>query len=112
MAEIVWLRPVETLGQTGLSREPCIEIAARMQCSPRPSVNVLKLLVAKFCGTAEDGLGRAPTKKEVAGLMNATAVARWYEDMQGIDRNGLTSEQVEYPELLRILGASAEEEIR
>ena len=112
MAGIVWLRSVETLGRTGLSRETCIEIAARMQCSPRPSVNVLEPLVASFYGTAEHKLERVPTREEVAGLMNANAVARWFEDTQGIDRNGLTSEHVEYLKLLRIRGASAEEEIR
>ena len=112
MAGIVWLRSVETLGQTGLSRETCIEIAARMQCSPRPSVNILEPLVASFYGTAERGLGRVPTREEVADLMNAAAVARWFEETQGIDRNGLTSEHVEYLKLLRTRGASAEEEIR
>ena len=44
--------------------------------------------------------------------MNVTSVARWFEDTQGIDRNGLTSEHVEYLKLLRTRGASAEEEIR
>ena len=112
MAGIVWLRSVETLGQAGLSRETCIEITARMQCSPRPSVNILKPLVASFYGTAEHRLGRVPTREEVADLMNASAVARWFEDTQGIDRNGLTSEHVEYLKLLRTRGASAEEEIR
>ncbi|MCY4394570.1 MAG: AAA family ATPase, partial [Rhodospirillaceae bacterium] len=112
MAGIVWLRSVKTLGQTGLSRETCVEIAARMQCSPRPSVNILEPLVASFYGTAEQALGRVPTKEEVADLMNAGAVARWFVDTQDIDRNGLTSEHVEYLKLLRTRGASAEEEIR
>ena len=112
MAGIVWLRSVEKLGRDGLGRETCIEISARMQCSPRPSVNILEPLVASFYGAAEQSLGRVPTKEEVAGLMNVTAVARWFEDTQGIDRNGLTSEHVEYLHLLRTRGASAEEEIR
>ena len=112
MAGIVWLRSVEKLGQVGLSRETCIEISARMQCSPRPSVNILEPLVASFYGTAEHTLGRVPTREEVADLMNVTSVARWFEESQDIDRNGLTSEHVEYLKLLRIRGASAEEEIR
>lgn len=112
MAGIVWLRSVEKLGQYGLSRETCIEISARMQCNPRPSVNILEPLVANFYGTAEHRLGRVPTREEVAHLMNVTAVARWFEDTQGIDRNGLTSEHVQYLKLLRTRGASAEEEIR
>ena len=112
MAGIVWLRSVEKLGQDGLGRETCIEISARMQCSPRPSVNILEPLVASFYGAAEQSLRRVPTREEVAGLMNVTAVARWFEDTQGTDRNGLTSEHVEYLKLLRTRGASAEEEIR
>jgi Holliday junction resolvasome RuvABC ATP-dependent DNA helicase subunit len=112
MAGIVWLRSVEKLGQDGLSRETCIEISARMQCSPRPSVNILEPLVASFYGAAEQSLRRVPTREEVAGRMNVTAVARWFEDTQGIDRNGLASEHVEYLKLLQTRGASAEEEIR
>ena len=78
MAGIVWLRSTEKIGQSGLSRETCIEISARMQCSPRPSVNILEPLVASFYGTAEHNLGRAPTREEVAHLMNVTAIARWF----------------------------------
>ena len=112
IAGIVWLRSVEKLGQSGLSRETCIEIAARMQCSPRPSVNILEPLVASFYGTAEKKLGRVPSKEEVSKLMNETAIARWFQDTQGIDQNGLSQEHVEYLKLLRTRGASAEEEIR
>ena len=112
MAGIVWLRSVETLGRTGLSRETCLEIAARMQCSPRPSVNILEPLVASFYGTAENSLGRVPSRKEVAELMNVTSVARWFQDSLGIDWNGLAAEHIEYLKLLRTRGASAEEEIR
>ncbi len=112
MAGIVWLRSVETLGQPGLSRETCIEIAARMQCSPRPSVNILEPLVASFYGMAENALERVPSREEVAELMNVAAVARWFQDTLGIDRNGLAAEHIEYLKLLRTRGASAEEEIR
>ena len=102
----------EARAGSGLGRETCIEISARMQCSPRPSVNILEPLVASFYGAAEQSLGRVPTREEVAGLMNVTAVARWFEDTHGIDRNGLTTEHAEYLKLLRTRGASAEEEIR
>ena len=112
MAGIVWLHAVEKLGRPGLGQETCIEISARMQCSPRPSVNILEPLVASFYGAAERSLGRVPTRVEVADLMNVGAVARWFEDTQGIDHNGLTSMHVEYLKLLRTRGASAEEEIR
>ena len=83
-----------------------------MQCSPRPSVNVLEPLVASFYGTAEHALGRVPTREEVAELMTVTAVARWFQDSLGIDWNGLAAEHIEYLKVLRTRGASAEEEIR
>ena len=112
MAGIVWLRSVDKLGRSGLSRETCLEIAARMQCSPRPSVNILEPLVASFYGRAEETLGRVPTREEVANLMDVTAVARWFEDTLGVDQNGLSTGHIEYLKLLRTRGASAEEEIR
>ena len=58
-----------------------------------------------FCGTAEHRLGRVSTKEEVADLMNAIAVARWFEDTLGIACNGLTSQHVEYLKLLSTRGA-------
>ena len=112
MAGVVWLHSVEKLGQPGLSRETCVEVAARMQCSPRRSVNVIEPLVASFYGTAEHTLGRVPTKPEVAELMDASAVVRWSQDTLGVDRNGLSFEHMEYLRLLRTRGSSAEEEIR
>jgi Holliday junction resolvasome RuvABC ATP-dependent DNA helicase subunit len=112
MAGIVWLHSVEKLGQPGLARETCIEIAARMQCSPRPSVNILEPLVSSFYGTAEHALGRVPSKAEVAARMTADAVADWFEQTQGLDRNGLGPDHLAYLKLLRTRGAAAEEEIR
>jgi Holliday junction resolvasome RuvABC ATP-dependent DNA helicase subunit len=112
MAGIVWLHSVEKLGEPGLSRETCIEIAARMQCSPRPSVNIIEPIVSSFYGTAEKSLGRVPTKQEVRALMTPAAVANWFEDTLGIDRNGLGPEHIDYLKLLRTRGAAAEEEIR
>jgi Holliday junction resolvasome RuvABC ATP-dependent DNA helicase subunit len=112
MAGIVWLHSIEKLEEPGLSRETCIEIAARMQCSPRPSVNILEPLVSSFYGTAEQKLDRVPTKKEVAEQMNAKAVASWFETALGIDWNGLRPEHLEYLKLLRTRGSAPEEEIR
>lgn len=112
MAGIVWLHSVEKLGEPGLSREVCIEISARMQCSPRPSVNILEPLVASFYGTAERALGRVPSKDEVAERMNAAAVAVWFENTLAIDSNGLGPQHLDYLKLLRTRGAAGEEEIR
>ena len=112
IAGIVWIHSVDKLGKSGLSRETCIEIAARMQCSPRPSVNILEPLVASFFGTAECTLDRIPTKEEVAKMMNVKAVSQWFQRTQGIDQNGLAPEHIHYLKLLRSRGAVAEEEIR
>ena len=112
MAGIVWLHSVEKLGQPGLGRDTCIEIAARMQCSPRPSVNILEPLVSSFYGTAEHALSRVPSKAEVAARMTASAVADWFEKTLGVDRNGLGPDHLAYLNLLRTRGPTAEEEIR
>ncbi len=112
MAGIVWLHSVEKLGEPGLSRETCLEISARMQCSPRPSVNILEPLVSSFYGTAEQALGRVPTKAEVGERMSAAAVANWFDETLGVDSNGLGSDHIAYLKLLRTRGAVAEEEIR
>lgn len=112
MAGIVWLHSVEKLGHPGLSRETCLEISARMQCSPRPSVNILEPLVSSFYGTAEQALGRVPTKAEVGERMSAAAVASWFQETLGVDSNGLGPDHIAYLKLLRTRGAVAEEEIR
>jgi Holliday junction resolvasome RuvABC ATP-dependent DNA helicase subunit len=112
MAGIVWLHSTEKLGSPGLSRGTCVEIAARMQCSPRPSVNILEPLISSFYRSAEHELGGTPTKAEVASRMNTDAVAAWFEETQGFDRNGLGRDHLAYLKLLRTRGAAAEEEIR
>ncbi len=112
MAGIVWLHSVEKLGQPGLSRETCLEISARMQCSPRPSVNILEPLVSSFYGTAEQAFGRVPTKPEVSERMSVDAVSNWFQETLGVDSNGLGPDHIAYLKLLRTRGAVAEEEIR
>lgn len=112
MAGIIWLHSTEKLGQPGLSRAACIEIAARMQCAPRPSVNILEPLISSFYGVAEEELGRAPSRQDVAERIDAPAVATWFEQTRGVDANGLGPEHLSYLSLLRTRGAAAEEEIR
>lgn len=112
MAGIIWLHSTEKLGRPGLSRAACLEIAARMQCAPRPSVNVLEPLISSFYGLAEEDLGRPPTKAEVAKRISAAAIANWFEQTRGVDANGLGPEHLSYLSLLRTRGAAAEEEIR
>jgi Holliday junction resolvasome RuvABC ATP-dependent DNA helicase subunit len=112
LAGIVWLHSKEKLDGEALSRETCIEIAARMQCAPRPAVNVLEPLVASFYGLAEKASGDVPTRADVSRLMTADAVATWFEDTHQVDFNGLTPTHREYLILLRTRGPTSEEEIR
>jgi Holliday junction resolvasome RuvABC ATP-dependent DNA helicase subunit len=112
MAGIIWLHSTEKLGRSGLARATCLEIAARMQCAPRPSVNILEPLISSFYGSAEEALGRMPTRAEVADRISAPAVATWFEQTLGIDANGLGPDHRSYLSLLRTRGAAAEEEIR
>lgn len=111
MAGIVWFHSSRKLSQ-GLSRETCLEIAARMQCSPRPSVNILDSLISSFYGEFERTEGRAPSREEVAEQMTSIAVARWFETSQGIDFNGLGQQHIAYLNMLRTRGPTSEEEIR
>ena len=74
MAGIIWLHSTDKLEQPGLARATCLEIAAHMQCAPRPSVNILEPLISTFYGSAEEALGRVPTRTEVADRISAFAV--------------------------------------
>jgi Holliday junction resolvasome RuvABC ATP-dependent DNA helicase subunit len=112
LAGIVWLHSKEKLDGAALSRETCIEISARMQCAPRPAVNILEPLVASFYGMAEKAFGGVPTRADVSRLMTSDAVANWFEETHDIDVNGLTPIHREYLILLRTRGATSEEEIR
>jgi Holliday junction resolvasome RuvABC ATP-dependent DNA helicase subunit len=112
LAGIVWLHSKEKLDGAALSREACIEIAARMQCAPRPAVNILEPMVASFYGLAEKASGGVPTRKEVSQLMTAEAIATWFEQTYEVDFNGLTPSHREYLMLLRTRGPTSEEEIR
>lgn len=112
LAGIVWLHSKEKLDGAALSRETCIEISARMQCAPRPAVNILEPLVASFYGLAEKASGGVPTRADVSRLMTADAVANWFEETHKIDVNGLAPSHREYLILLRTRGATSEEEIR
>ncbi|CAN7479052.1 AAA family ATPase [Caulobacter sp. LjRoot300] len=112
-AGIVWFHAREKLDGANLARETCLEIAARMQCSPRPSVNILDPLVAHFYAIAEGDLGGAiPTRTQVAARMTVSAVGRWFNEAQQIDANGLGGLHRDYLNVLSNRGAASEEDIR
>jgi Holliday junction resolvasome RuvABC ATP-dependent DNA helicase subunit len=113
MAGIVWLHGKDTLDGASLSRETCVEVAARMQCSPRPSVNILNPLVAYFYGVVEKTLNEGvPSRTEVASCMTVGAVGSWFTETLGIDSNGLGPLHIDYLKVLKSRGAAPEDEIR
>ena len=115
-----------------LSRDACLEIAARMQCAPRPSVQVLNQLTAAFYTIAERELiatrearrrdlnclvasvdaGTVPSKADVARRMNADDVGRWFSETMRVDANGLGPIHRDLLAVLSKRGAVSEDEIR
>lgn len=112
-AGIVWLRGRGMLGGADLPREACIEIAARMQCGPRPSVQILNPLIAHFYSLVEgeDG-GEVPSRQAVAARMNAGDVGRWFSQTMQVDANGLGPVHRDLLGILSRRGAVSEDEIR
>jgi Holliday junction resolvasome RuvABC ATP-dependent DNA helicase subunit len=112
-AGIVWLRGRGMLGGADLPRDACIEIAARMQCGPRPSVQILNPLIAHFYSLAEveDG-GEVPSRQAVAARMNAGDVGKWFSQTMQIDANGLGPVHRDLLGILSRRGAVSEDEIR
>lgn len=112
-AGIVWLRARGMLDGADLSRATCLEIAARMQCSPRPSVQVLNQLVANFYALAErESGGAVPTRADVARRMDVDDVGRWFSDTMKVDANGIGPLHREMLVVLSRRGAVSEDELR
>ncbi len=113
IAGIVWLRARGMLDQADLSHDACLEIAARMQASPRPSVQILQTLIASFYTRAQaEGDGATPTRRDVAARMNAVDVGLWFAETLQVDANGLRPIHLELLALLSQRGAVSEEEIK
>jgi Holliday junction resolvasome RuvABC ATP-dependent DNA helicase subunit len=112
IAGIIWLHAKSELGEVELSREACIEIGARMQCQPRQSVNKLVPLMARFYATTEQELGREPSPEEVAQRITAASVARWFQEEEGIDANGLGRLHRDFLATLKTRGAASEEDLK
>ncbi len=112
-AGIVWLRGRGLLDEADLPREACLEIAARMQCGPRPSVQILGPLRAHFYSLAEaESGGEPPSRQTVASRMNAVDVGRWFSDTMQIDANGLGPIHRDLLGILASRGAVSEDELR
>lgn len=113
IAGIVWLRARGMLDEASLSHDTCLEIAARMQASPRPSVQILQTLIASFYAKAHaEGDGATPTRRDVAARMNAADVGQWFSETLQVDANGLRPIHRDLLALLAQRGAVSEEEIK
>lgn len=96
-----------------LPRDACLEIAARMQCGPRPSVQILGPLRAHFYSVAEAEFGgEPPSRQAVASRMNAIDVGRWFSETMQIDANGLGPIHRDLLGKLASRGAVSEDAIR
>lgn len=112
-AGIVWLRARGMLAAADLPRDACLEIAARMQCAPRPSVQILNPLIAYFYSLAEaEAGGEVPTRQSVASRMNAADVGRWFSETMQVDFNGLGPIHRDMLGILASRGAVSEDELR
>lgn len=112
-AGIVWLRGRGMLASADLPRDACLEIAARMQCGPRQSIQILNPLVAHFYSLAEaEADGEVPSRQTVASRMNAADVGRWFSNTMQVDANGLGPIHRDLLGILASRGAVSEDELR
>lgn len=111
LAGIVWLRGQEALQGRELLRDVCLEIAARMRCRPRESVNCLRERLIPYFHS----LTHRPDEKldvdRIAAAMTAEAVASYFDD-RGIDINGIDVLAQNYLQHLASSGAQSEERLR
>ena len=111
MAGIIWLRGKEELGGEELSRAVCFEIAARMRCRPRESVNCLRQRLVPYFHSRTHQAGAAVDFSRIAAAMTPQSVAEYF-DTQGIDLNGLNVLTRNYLQHIAKSGAQSEERLR
>lgn len=111
MAGIIWLRGKEELGGEELSRAVCFEIAARMRCRPRESVNCLRQRLVPYFHSRTHQTGHAVDFSGIAAAMTPQAVAEYF-DTQGIDLNGLDVLTRNYLQHIAQSGAQSEDRLR
>ena len=111
MAGIVWLRGQEPLKGQELAREVCLEIAARMRCRPRESVNCLRERLIPYFYSRTHQSEEKLNVARIAAAMTAEAVAEYFE-AQGIDLNGIDVTARNYLQHLASSGAQSEERLR
>jgi Holliday junction resolvasome RuvABC ATP-dependent DNA helicase subunit len=111
LAGILWLHGRRELDDFSLSRDVCLEIAARTRARPRVAVRMLtNQLVPHFYALVRDA-GGSPNRHLIGEAMTVESVIAFFES-QGIDRNGLDNTARNFLAYLGTHGATAEERLR
>lgn len=110
LAGIVWLHATRQLEGYPLTKEACMEIAARTRAQPRVAVRMIDQLIPHFYAEVR-GSGSSPSRQLIGEAMTVEAVSAYF-DNQGIDANGLDIIARNFLSYLDRHGANAEERIR
>lgn len=111
LAGIVWLRGQEPLHGRQLSRDVCLEIAARTRCRPREAVNCLTERLIPYFHSLTHQPDETLNVDRIAAAITSEAVAAYF-DARGIDINGIDVMAHNYLQHLASSGAQAEERLR
>jgi len=110
LAGIVGLYATQQLEGYTLTKEACIEIAARTRAQPRVAVRMIDQLIPHFYAAVRDG-GGTLSRHLIGEAMTVAAIAAYF-DSQGIDANGLDVTARNFLSYLDRHGANAEERLR
>jgi Holliday junction resolvasome RuvABC ATP-dependent DNA helicase subunit len=110
LAGIVFVHATRQLEGYSLTKEACMEIAARTRAQPRVAVRMIDQLIPHFYAEVR-GSGSSPNRQRIGEAMTVEAVAAYF-DNQGIDANGLDITARNFLSYLDRHGANAEERIR
>jgi Holliday junction resolvasome RuvABC ATP-dependent DNA helicase subunit len=110
LAGIVWLHATRQLEGYSLTKDACMEIAARTRAQPRVAVRTIDQLIPHFYAEVR-GPDSSPNRQRIGEAMTVEAIAAYF-DGQGIDANGLDVTARNFLSYLDRHGANAEERIR
>ena len=98
--------------QFTLGRDACLQIAARNRCSPRRAVRALEYqIVPHLMMKRPDGMAPDDFGSYLTCAATSEAIAAYYDAM-GIDRNGLSNEEIKLLDYLKASSPASRERIR
>lgn len=112
LAGIIWLHARKLFGGFELSREICLEVAARNRCNPRRAVRSLEndLLADFYSRLASPRRREKNAERAAAELMTSESVGAYY-DSHGVDMNGLDALAHDTLKYLRKQGPTPEDRL-